>query len=106
MYTTRVHGRQILLEKPVRESRAKKELEAKRALKKKERERKKLGIIGKKEARQQDIWKFDKKQAKCALFLIFDSLTHPLDSTCSFRFMRYGWGTCPNSVCAAFSLCP
>jgi ribonuclease P protein subunit POP4 len=67
MYTTRVKGRQILLENPVRESRAKKELEAKRAMKKKERERKKLGIIGKKEARQKEIWKFDKKQAKCVI---------------------------------------
>ncbi|KAF8193306.1 Rof/RNase P-like protein [Pholiota molesta] len=74
MYTTRVKGRQILLENPVRESRAKKELEAKRAVKKKERERKKLGIIGKKEARQKEIWKFDKKQAKFDLFLPLHAL--------------------------------
>ncbi|KAF9477710.1 hypothetical protein BDN70DRAFT_907112 [Pholiota conissans] len=69
MYNTRVKGRQILLENPVRDSRAKKELEAKRATKKKERERKKLGIIGKKEAREKEIWKFDKAQAKFDLFL-------------------------------------
>ena len=54
MYNTRVKGRQILLENPARESRAKKELEAKRAAKKKE-ERKRLGVIGKKGAKEKGM---------------------------------------------------
>jgi len=64
MYNTRVKGRQILLENPPRESRAKKEREAKRAVNKQEKERKNLGIIGKKEAREKGVWNFDESQAK------------------------------------------
>jgi len=64
MYNTRVKGRQVLLENPVRESRAMKALAEKRAIKKKERERKQLGIIGKREAKQKGVWKFDERQAK------------------------------------------
>ena len=54
----------MLLENPARDSRAKKELEEKRAIKKKEKERKKLGIIGKREAKEKGVWKFDASQAK------------------------------------------
>jgi ribonuclease P protein subunit POP4 len=64
MYNTRVKGRQILLENPARESRAKKGREANRAAKKKEKEREKIGIIGKKEAMEKGVWKFDESQAK------------------------------------------
>ncbi|PPR00119.1 hypothetical protein CVT26_008899 [Gymnopilus dilepis] len=69
MYNTRVKGRLMLLENPARDSRAKKELEEKRAIKKKEKERKKLGIIGKREAKEKGVWKFDASQAKFDLFL-------------------------------------
>lgn len=71
MYTTRVKGRQILLENPVRESRAKKELDKKRAARQAARERKQQGVIGKKEAREKGVWKFDDEQAKCVTFRIF-----------------------------------
>ena len=64
MYNSRVKGRQILLENPARESRAKREREAKRAAKKKENEKKNLRIIGKKEAKEKGVWKFDESQAK------------------------------------------
>jgi len=69
MYASRVKGRQILLENPARESRAMKELEKKRLRKKRDKEKKKLGIIGKREAKQKSIWKFDQAQAKFDLFL-------------------------------------
>ncbi|KAF8955707.1 Rof/RNase P-like protein [Flammula alnicola] len=74
MYNSRVKGRQILLENPARDSRAKKELEEKRAARKNERERKKSGIIGKKEAKEKGIWKFDEKQARYELFLPLHAL--------------------------------
>ncbi|KAJ3511756.1 hypothetical protein NLJ89_g3908 [Agrocybe chaxingu] len=69
MYNNRVKGRQILLENPARESKAKKELDRKREIRKKARERKKLGIIGKREAKEKGVWKFDESQAKFRLFL-------------------------------------
>ncbi len=52
MYNTRVKGRQVLLENPVRDSRLKKERDAKITVKKRDKERKRLGVIGKKEARE------------------------------------------------------
>jgi ribonuclease P protein subunit POP4 len=64
MYVSRVKGRQILLENPARESRAMKDLERKRMRKKRDKEKKKLGIIGKREAKEKGVWTFDKVQAK------------------------------------------
>ncbi|KDR72179.1 hypothetical protein GALMADRAFT_213246 [Galerina marginata CBS 339.88] len=74
MYTARVKGRMMLLENPARESRAKKELEAKRVVRKKEREKKKLGVIGKRGAKERGVWKFDESQAKFDLFLPLHNL--------------------------------
>lgn len=68
MYASRVKGRQILLENPARESRAMKELEEKRMRKRKNKEKKKLGIIGKREAKEKGVWKFDNEQAKFVFF--------------------------------------
>ena len=65
MYNDRVKGRQLLLENPARNSRAKKELDRKRAMRRKEREKKKLGgVISKKKAKEMGIWKLDEEQAK------------------------------------------
>jgi len=61
MYNTRVKGRQVLLENPTRESRAKKELDEKRTEKRKEREKKKSGVLSKKKV---GLWKLDETQAK------------------------------------------
>jgi ribonuclease P protein subunit POP4 len=69
MYASRVKGRQILLENPARESRAMKQLEEKRMRKRRDKEKKKLGIIGKREAKEKGVWKFDTAQAKFVFFL-------------------------------------
>lgn len=70
VYATRVHGRKIVLENPVRESRAKKEREEKRARRKKENEKKKHGGVGKAEAKEKGLWRFDKAQAKYEIIVI------------------------------------
>lgn len=70
IYTNRIQGRQILLENPVRDSRAKKEREEKREKKRKEKDRKTLGIIGKKEAKEKGAWKFDESQTKWVLIFV------------------------------------
>ena len=75
MYASRVKGRQILLENPARESRAMKELQEKRMRKKRDEEKKKLGIIGKREAKEKGVWKFDQAQAKFVLFFFSFSLS-------------------------------
>ena len=68
MYASRVKGRQILLENPARVSKAMKELEKKRMGRKRDKEKKKLGIIGKREAKEKSVWKFDQAQAKFVFF--------------------------------------
>jgi ribonuclease P protein subunit POP4 len=76
MYVSRVKGRQIPLKNPARESRAMKELEKKRMRKRRDKEKKNLGIIGKREAKEKGVWTFDKAQAKFVLLFscgcIFD----------------------------------
>jgi ribonuclease P protein subunit POP4 len=64
MYASRIQGRQMLLENPARESRAKKELENRRRRKKAAEEKKKKGIIGKREAKEKGVWQLDETQAK------------------------------------------
>jgi len=54
----------MLLENPARASKAKKELEEKRARQKAQREKKKRGLIGKREANGKGVWKLDESQAK------------------------------------------
>ncbi|KAJ3549734.1 hypothetical protein NMY22_g779 [Coprinellus aureogranulatus] len=61
IYTSRVKGRTMLLENPARDSRLKKEMERKAELRKKEKERRKLGLVGKKKRKERGIWKFDQK---------------------------------------------
>lgn len=64
MYASRVRGRQILLENPARQSRARKELEDRKKKLKAEKEKKRKGIIGKREAKEKGVWRLDKRQAK------------------------------------------
>jgi ribonuclease P protein subunit POP4 len=64
IYSSRVKGRQIILENPVRESKAKKERDGKRARRAAEREKRKVSIMGRREASDKGIWKLDKEQAK------------------------------------------
>ncbi|KAF8153310.1 RNase P/MRP p29 subunit [Crassisporium funariophilum] len=69
MYASRVKGRNMLLDNPARESKALKALQEKRVRRKAQKERKKLGIVGKREAKEKGVWKFDESQAKFELFL-------------------------------------
>ncbi|TFK92390.1 RNase P/MRP p29 subunit [Polyporus arcularius HHB13444] len=73
-YASRVQGRQILLENPARESKAKKEREEKRAQRTAERTRKAAGVISKKDSRKQGLWKLQKDETKFHLFLPLHSL--------------------------------
>lgn len=67
MYTSRVQNRQVLLENPVRESKAKKERDEKKERRRKDAERKKkrAGGMGKRERRERGVWAFDETVAKC-----------------------------------------
>lgn len=65
-YASRVQGRQILLENPARDSKAKKEREEKRAKRTAERARRAVGVVSKKESRKRGLWKLRKEEAKCA----------------------------------------
>ena len=98
MYASRVRGRQMLLDNPMRESRTKKEMDEKRLRRKKQKESKSLGIIGKREAKEKGVWKFDESQAKYFLpnfernsftdgIIIVDL---PFLCPC----IIYGWDTC------------
>ncbi|KAK1229119.1 RNase P/RNase MRP complex subunit [Marasmius sp. AFHP31] len=69
IYASRIHGRKILLENPVRESRTRKEQEEKRQRRAAHNQKKKLGIIGRRQAKEKGVWKFDESQAKFDLFL-------------------------------------
>ncbi|KAF9013291.1 Rof/RNase P-like protein [Cyathus striatus] len=69
MYASRIRGRKMLLENPARESKFKKELTEKRERRQQEKERKKLGVITRREAKEKGVWKFDEKQMKFDLFV-------------------------------------
>lgn len=71
MYANRVRGRQMLLENPARESRAKKQQDEKKARQIAEKEKKKHGVIGKREAKEKGVWRFDETQAKSVIFYLF-----------------------------------
>ena len=69
MYASRVQGKQMLLENPARDSRAKKERIEKRARQKQDKDKKKRGLIGKRKAKEKGVWRFDPSQAKFVLHL-------------------------------------
>ncbi|KAJ6578661.1 Rof/RNase P-like protein [Mycena vulgaris] len=71
IYANRVHGRMLLLENSAKESRLKKERDAKKAKVRAAKERKKLGGLGRRQGttRELGLWGFDERQAKFALFL-------------------------------------
>ncbi|TFK61704.1 hypothetical protein BDN72DRAFT_736118, partial [Pluteus cervinus] len=69
IYTSRIKGRQIMLGNPAKESRTKNLLDEKKARRNAQKEKKKTGVIGKKEAKLKGVWKLDEAQAKWALFL-------------------------------------
>ncbi|KAH9854136.1 RNase P/MRP p29 subunit [Lenzites betulinus] len=73
-YQSRVAGRQILLENPVRESKAKKEREAKRARRALDRAQREAGVLSKKMGQQKGFWRLRKEDTKFHLFLPLHSL--------------------------------
>lgn len=64
MYANRVQGRQILLVNPARLGRARKKLEEKHRRQKAAKEKKRKGIISRREAKEKGVWRLDKTQAK------------------------------------------
>ena len=70
LYVARVKDRKILLENPLRESKQRKERQEKKEKQALVKAKRKRGLVGKKEARQKEIWKFDESQAKCAALLL------------------------------------
>ena len=98
-YASRVRGRQILLENPARESRAKKERNEKRIKQRAEKEWQKLRVMGKREAKERGVWRLDEAQTKLgALVMLRDGLTDLIDSNSSCPCITSGWVTCLNSL--------
>ncbi|KAG6827565.1 hypothetical protein H0H92_011288 [Tricholoma furcatifolium] len=94
MYASRIKGRQMLLENPARESRTKKELDEKRARQKAHKDKKKRKIIGKREAKEKGVWRFDKNQANLQ--------QHPQASAASSTYMPSSAGMHPKLIKADF----
>ncbi|KAJ7167566.1 Rof/RNase P-like protein [Mycena filopes] len=71
IYATRVKGRMLLLDNAAKESRLRKERNEKKAKVREAKERKKLGVLGRRQGTVRDsgLWGFDESQAKFELFL-------------------------------------
>ena len=104
-YASRVQGRQILLENPARESKAKKERDEKRAQRAAERAHKAAGVVGKKESRKRGLWKLQKEETKCGPSGLVPCAYADFgcqDSSCFSLCILSGLGTCRNSfLCRA-----
>jgi len=64
IYNSRIKNRQIILENPARQSKAKQQRDDKRARMAAEKARKKAGIIGRRGASEKGTWKLEKEQTK------------------------------------------
>lgn len=64
VYASRVRGRQLLLENPARESKAKKEREEKRAKRLAAKAKRAAGVISPRAARSNGLWKLDRAETK------------------------------------------
>jgi ribonuclease P protein subunit POP4 len=64
LYTSRIQGRHILLENPVRDSRATKEREARRARRAAQKKRDAADVLSQKQAREKGLWKLDKSEVR------------------------------------------
>jgi len=69
-FDVRVLGKHVHLENPQKESSLKKELKEKRARREKHQARKKLGIMGRKEAKLKGVWALSPEDAKWENFLV------------------------------------
>jgi hypothetical protein len=65
IYNSRIKGRQIILENPARDSKAKQQRDEKRAKLAAEKAKKKAGIMGRREASEKGTWKLEKEQTRC-----------------------------------------
>ncbi|TDL25557.1 RNase P/MRP, p29 subunit [Rickenella mellea] len=74
IYASRIKDKHIPLENPPRESRETKARNEKRLRRKAEKERARLGIVGRREAAMKGLWKLDPCQAKYHLFLPLHNL--------------------------------
>ncbi|KZT57639.1 hypothetical protein CALCODRAFT_469457 [Calocera cornea HHB12733] len=69
VYNTRLRGKQIILDNPLRESRSA-QLKQERAVKReKEKQRRERGMMGRREAKRLGVWELRKEDAKWSLFL-------------------------------------
>lgn len=73
-YASRIQGRQILLENPVRASRTKQEREDKKTKRLADRAKKDAGVIAPRVARRNGIWRLHREETKFSLFLPLHSL--------------------------------
>ncbi|KAI8998722.1 RNase P/MRP p29 subunit [Trametes punicea] len=73
-YASRVEGRQILLDNPARERKAKKVREEQRLKRASEQARKAAGIMSQEEGKKSGVWKLQKEETKFSLFLPLHSL--------------------------------
>ncbi|KAI0093640.1 Rof/RNase P-like protein [Irpex rosettiformis] len=74
LYANRIQGRQILLQNPPRDSRAKKEREANKARRAAHNARSAAGVLGQTHAREKGLWKLDKSAAKFQRFVAMHRL--------------------------------
>lgn len=93
VYENRVKNKFIPLENPARSSREKKQRDAKRKRKAEEKQRRRLGIIGRKDAAVKGVWKMAKEQTKCVFIPIVSArylTTFHQGMTCLFPYITYG----------------
>ncbi|KIM74870.1 hypothetical protein PILCRDRAFT_827789 [Piloderma croceum F 1598] len=69
IYNSRIKSRQIILENPARQSKAKQQRDDKRAKIAAEKAKRKAGMMGRREASEKGTWKLEKEQTKFHLFL-------------------------------------
>jgi len=84
-YTTRVEGRQLLLENPARESRRKKLNDARKSRQKQDKMKRRAGILSRREAKLTGAWKLGKRDLKCVsspLLLTFHLVHNTVSRFC------------------------
>lgn len=91
---SRVQGRQILLDNPLRESRTRKEREARKARRAAEKANISAGVLSKKEAKQKGLWKLARSETKSCLphlRLQFEIFTSPVRRFNAFIPLHHLW---------------
>lgn len=97
IYNNRVKGRQIMLENPARDSKAKRERNEKKVKRAAQKLRRKANGIGRREANEKGTWKLEEEQTKCVVQISAVSpplISHHSGLTCSCHYIVSGWVTC------------